>query len=107
MKIYRYCYNLNKYQLILGGIFVPLVFNCMLSIIFHWLNIGDNELDEEKLRVSVTTFVAMISFGPWVETVFFQYWPLKIGHYLFKNCKYHYCIIMLLFSTVFAALYGG
>ena len=105
MKIYRYCYKLKTYQLVVLGILLPFIFDLIINVLYDYLNITGNPVDDEQLRVTIPTLVAMISFGPLIETLFFQYLPLKIGHDLFKRYKYHYYIIILLSSIIFAAVH--
>ena len=105
MKIYRYCYKLKIYQLILLGILFPLIFSTIVAIFYEWLGIIDNTVENEELRVSIPALIAMITIGPLLETYLFQYFPLIIVHHLCKGHKYHYHITVLLSAIVFAVIH--
>jgi membrane protease YdiL (CAAX protease family) len=106
-RLYRKLYKSNIFVICLLGVSLPLLFSLSLTVLDTLLfNInGVEEYDGQTL--SVNYIIMVIICAPLIETLLFQYAPLRLGHFFFKKNKYHYIVIILLSSLIFGALHRG
>jgi len=104
MKLYKFLYKQKNYQLVLLGILISVISVSVIVVFFDWLNLIES-IDDDELRLSIPKIIAIITIGPFLETVFFQYFPVKLGHYIFKKFKYSYFVSITFSSLLFASLH--
>jgi len=114
-ELYSFYYKLNVLKIVLIGIFLKLISFLFLSSFFNSLNILEFELfyiwRDPPLIIKITRnslwlIVVPVIVGPLVETLIYQYFPLKICQKWFRRYKYSVCITIVLTSIVFASMHA-
>jgi|GEM_PF-3580192 len=103
-KIYAYYYKLNITKVILLGILLMVIFNLLANILcLGWIN-GTSGGALNRYLASSFFWIATLII-PLIETVLFQYFPIKIFQIIFRPNKYRYYITIILSSIIFASLH--
>lgn len=108
VRIYKYFYKLSTLNLILIGIFIPVIFTSLigiLSVLFpNAFSFGDTEDLSIKAKESILMLLSAVVLAPLVETLI-QYIPVKLSMLHFSQYKYASTIAIILSATVFALLH--
>ena len=113
-ELYSYYYKLSVLNIVLIGIFLPFISSLFLNSFFQLLNILELELFNISREPLVTIvaknllwfIVVPVILAPLVETLLYQYLPLKICQKWLRRYKYSFCIAIVLTSIVFAWRHG-
>jgi hypothetical protein len=103
-KFYRIFYQLNIVTICFLGVLFPLLFNLLFNLLDVYF--GFNSVHEyEGYTLSVKYVITIVIIAPLIETLLFQYLPLKCSHFFLKQYKYHYTVIILLSSLIFGSFH--
>jgi hypothetical protein len=107
-KLYGKLYKSNILTICSLSILLALLISLSFAVLDAFLfDDGTEKYDGHTL--SIAYVLSAVVFAPLIETLLFQYGPLKLGHLLFKKYKYHYVIIIfiiLLSSFIFGSLHS-
>ena len=102
-NIYKYFYKSRAAKIILIGIIAPLLINLFFHIITYIA--GLENLHNGGYTTNFIDFVTIVFIAPFIETLFFQYTPLRVAELFFKNNKYIFFITIIITSTLFGLLH--
>lgn len=104
LRLYRFLYRQSSIKLITLGILLPLFVNVFVILAEDFL--FDEISNKSDYRVTFVTFVLMVLFAPMMETLLFQYLPLKISGAIFEDNRYSICAAILIASLIFGLMHG-
>jgi hypothetical protein len=90
-KYYRYFYQLHTIKILLYGVCVPFLINILFVFIDTILNINIIA-DMDGYTITIGYFFIIVIVAPFLETLIFQYAPLKIAGLFAIKYKYIYTI---------------
>jgi len=118
-KLYSYYYKSGVFKIILIGIFLTLFLSLFVTIIFELLDIREfklfnisgyplelNSITNSRIVNNLLIFLIMVVLWPLVETIVFQYLPLKYCQKWFSKYKYSICMTIVLASVFFALMHA-
>ena len=105
-NIYKHLYKFSTTKIVISGISLALVANMLFIFtgsIFGLIN-EDNAID--GYETDIAGFLTIILLAPFIETIVFQYLPLKIAGLFIKKSRYVLYYTILLVSLLFGLLHG-
>ena len=102
-KIYKYFFKLQIFKIILVGIIAPLLINIFFSIMSYIAGL-DNPYNG-GYTTDFKDFLLIVVIAPLIETIIFQYTPLKIAEQFLDKSKFIFCIPIIITSILFGLLH--
>ena len=102
-KIYKYFFKSKIIKIILIGIVAPLVINIFFTVMSYIAGL-DNPYND-GYTTDFKDFLLIVFIAPLVETIIFQYTPLKIAEHFFDKFKFIFWITIIIASIFFGLLH--
>lgn len=105
-KIYKYLYKLNTTRIVLFGMFLALFVNIFFFSIGSVLGLINEDSNINEYEMNIKGFMLVVILAPLIETIVFQYVPLKIAGLFIKGKLHVLYWTIICASTLFGLLHG-
>ena len=103
-KLYSYFYKSSVLKLVLIGMFLPRILFLCLNVVFELFNLSREVPVYTK---SLLWFIMVpLILAPLVETLIFQYLPLRVCQKWFRRYRYSVCTTIIFSSIVFCLMHA-